>query len=129
MENRNTSNSSQLAGLIGPSLIAITVSETLNYHIWAGNSAAGIHFNGAVLFVAGLAIVRAHNQWVRAWPVIVTLVGWFVLALGLFRMFAPELVLQGAQEAGNSTAIIASTTFVLAIGIYLTYKAYHRGEA
>lgn len=42
-------NLKNVAGLIGPSLIAITIYETVNIHIWAGNTAAGIHFNGAVL--------------------------------------------------------------------------------
>ena len=36
-------NSKQLAGLIGPTIIAITISETLNVHIWVDNTAAGVH--------------------------------------------------------------------------------------
>ena len=34
-------NSKIIAGLIGPSIVAITLSETVNIHIWAGNTAAG----------------------------------------------------------------------------------------
>src|ERR1039458_1260312 len=45
---------------------------------------------GILLFVAGLAIVRAHNRWIRGWPVLVTLVGWAAIFGGLFRMLAPE---------------------------------------
>ena len=30
-------NSKNIAGLLGPSLIAITLSEMANIHIWAGN--------------------------------------------------------------------------------------------
>ena len=126
MKNSNTTNSKQLAGLIGPSLIAITISETMNYHIWANNIAPVIHLNGALLFVAGLSIVRAHNHWVRGWPVMVTLVGWFAILVGLFRMFAPELYLQGVQNTQNTSAVIAGTMIVLAIGIFLTFKAYGR---
>ena len=114
-------NSKNIAGLIGPTLIALTITETINVHIWASNTAAGVYLNGAILFVAGLSIVRAHNLWVRAWPVIVTLVGWFVMLLGLFRMFAPELQLKGAQ---NTSAVIAETMAALTVGIFLTVKAY-----
>lgn len=117
-------NSKSIAGLIGPSLVAITLSETVNVHIWAGNTAAGVYANGALLFVAGLAIVRAHNLWVRGWPVIVTLVGWFLIALGLFRMFFPELQLEGAKHTSTVSVL---TMPVLAVGIFLTYKAYRRG--
>ncbi len=121
-------NSKNIAGLIGPSLIAITISETLNIHIWAGNTAAGIHFNGAVLFVAGLAIIRAHNLWIRAWPVVVTLTGWVLMLLGLYRMFAPEFYLQGVQNSKNTSDVIVGTMFVLAVGIFLTFKAYGHAD-
>jgi len=114
-------DSKYLAGLIGPSLVAITITETINVHIWADNTAAGVFLNGGLLFVAGLAIVRAHNLWVRNWPVVITVVGWAVMALGLFRMSAPELQLKGAR---NTDVVIAETLAVLAIGIFLTFKAY-----
>ena len=48
-----------------------------------------IYLNGTLLFVAGLSIVRAHNQWKADWPVLVTLMGWFAIVGGLFRMFDP----------------------------------------
>lgn len=114
-------NSKNIAGLIGPSLVAITISETVNIHIWAGNTAAGVHLNGALLFVAGLAVVRAHNLWVRGWPVMVTLVGWFCILLGLFRMFFPELQLEAARHA---TVVIPEIMGALAVGLFLTFKGY-----
>lgn len=116
-------NSKNIAGLIGPAIIAVTISETVNIHIWAGNTAAGIHFNGAVLFVTGLTIVRAHNLWVRSWPVLVTLTGWFLMLLGLFRMFFPELQLEAAK---HTTSVGAEAMLLLVGGIYLTYQAYRR---
>ncbi len=69
--------------------MAITTSEALNLDIWAGVSPTLVYLNGVLLFVAGLAIVRTHNVWVRRWPVLVTLLGWVALAIGLLRMFAP----------------------------------------
>lgn len=116
-------NSKNIAGLLGPSIVAITISEIVNVHIWAGNTAAGVYLNGALLFIAGLAIVRAHNLWVRAWPVLVTLSGWFIIFLGLFRMFFPELQLEGAR---HTSAVSVLTMLVLVVGIFLTYKAYSR---
>lgn len=117
-------NSKNIAGLVGPALIVITLSEMINAHIWATNIAPVIHLNDGLLFVAGLSIVRAHNLWIRGWPVLVTIVGWAIILLGLFRMFAPELVLKGVQSSGS--AFIAPTIGVLAIGIFLTFKAYRR---
>lgn len=114
-------NSKNIAGLLGPSIVAIAISETVNIHIWAGNTAAGVHFNGAALFVAGLAIVRAHNLWIRGWRVLVTLAGWFLMLLGLFRMFFPELQLEAAK---HTSAVSIETMLVLVFGIFLTVKAY-----
>jgi len=116
-------NSKYIAGLLGPAIVAITLSETVNIHIWSGNTAAGVHFNGAVLFVTGLAIVRAHNLWVRGWPVLVTLAGWFLMLLGLFRMFFPELQLEAAK---HTSTVGAEAMLLFSAGIFLTYKAYSR---
>jgi hypothetical protein len=48
-------------------------------------------------------------------------VGWFVMFLGLFRMSAPELQLKAAK---NTSPVIAETMIALAVGIFLTFKAY-----
>jgi len=116
-------NSKDIAGLIGPSIVAITLSETVNIHIWAGNTAAEVYLNGAILFVAGLAIVRAHNLWVRGWPVLISLTGWFIMMLGLFRMFFPELQLEGAK---HTSTVSVEAMFLMLVGLYLSYHAYRR---
>lgn len=115
-------NSKQLAGLIGPTLIAVTLSEAMNLHIWANNIAPVTYLNGTLLFVAGLSIVRAHNRW-TGWPVMVTLVGWVGILGGLVRMFAPE-----AQQASRNTVTFAVFAAIGAIGIVLTFKAYGRDD-
>ncbi len=116
-------NSRYIAGLAGPTFLALSVTEAVNIRIWASNTAAGVYFNGAVLFVAGLAIIRAHNIWKRDWTVMVTLVGWSLLLLGLFRMIAPELQLEAAK---NTTPILFELIFPFLIGVFLTYHAYRR---
>ena len=49
-------------------MVAIGASETFTYRIWAANITPLIALNGVLLFVAGLAIVRAHNRWTLAGP-------------------------------------------------------------
>ena len=112
-------SSERLAGFVGPTLIALTVSETINLDIWKTNSAPVTYLNGTLLFVAGLAIVQAHNRWLRSWPVVITLVGWFVMGLGIFRMFAPR-----AQQGGENVPTYLVIATIVAIGIFLTIKAY-----
>ena len=123
-------NSTRIAGLLGPTLIAVTITEWMNLGVFTAaigpSFAPHVYLNGTLLFVAGLAIVRAHNYWTRGWPVLITLVGWMVMLGGLGRMAAPV----SAQEAGQRpTVVYASLIALLAIGAVLTFKSYGRSES
>ena len=111
-----------IAGIAGPTMVAIGASEALTYRIWASNIAPLIYVNGVLLFVAGLAMVRAHNRWTRGWPVLMTVTGWLGIFVGLFRMFAPEVQQRG--ENAPTTIITAILTGV--VGLVLTFEAYLR---
>lgn len=112
-------DSRNLAALMGPSMIAITATEALNVGIFAHTSAHVVYLNGTILFVAGFAVIRAHNLWSWRWPVVVTLVGWLMLALGLFRMIAPQVQMAVAELSAKIGIAV-----VLAAGCFLTWKAY-----
>jgi uncharacterized membrane protein YhaH (DUF805 family) len=112
-------NSKQIAGLIGPTAIALTASELNNLHIWTTNIPTLTYLNGSLLFVAGLAIIRVHNYWIRNWTVMVTLAGWIYLISGLYRMFAPE-----APQLPQDTSSYIVIAVLLVIGLFLTFKAF-----
>lgn len=109
-----------IAGIVGPAMLAIGASEALTSPIWAFNIAPLISLNGVLLFVAGLAIVRAHNRWRRGWPVLLTLTGWLGMFARLFRMFAPEI----QQRGENGPTTIVTAIVVGAVGLVLTFEAY-----
>lgn len=112
-------DSRQLAGLIGPTMVALGVTEAINMDVFANQIAPVVYLNGAVLFVAGLAIVRAHNLWTWRWPVVMTLTGWVASIGGLWRMAAPD----APQAADNVFTYLVLAT-VAAIGALLSVKAY-----
>ena len=118
-------DSRRTAGLLGPTLIAIAMTEAMNLRILARTPApvGVVYLNGTLLFVAGLAIVRAHNRWKGGWPVLVTLMGWLAILGGLIRMVAP------ASAQSGATWVFALLIVLLAIGIVLTFKAYGRQES
>jgi hypothetical protein len=70
-------NSAHIARLLGPALIGITVTEWINLDVFAAAAgptfATHVYSNGTLIFIAGLAIVRAHNTWSRQWPVLIML--------------------------------------------------------
>jgi uncharacterized membrane protein HdeD (DUF308 family) len=112
-------DSKHIAKLVGPTISVMTISEIVNFHIWATNIPPVTYLDGILLFVAGISIIRVHNYWVRKWPVLVTLVGWFGILGGLFRIFFPE-----AKQASENFSSYAVLFFLFVVGLFLTYKAY-----
>jgi hypothetical protein len=112
-------DSKQLAGLIGPTMVALGTTEAINIEVFSNQIAPVVYLNGAILFVAGLAIVRAHNLWTWRWPVIMTLTGWVALFGGLWRMAAPN-----APQAAENVLTYAVLAPIAVIGTILIVKAY-----
>jgi hypothetical protein len=126
-------SSKTIAGLIGPTLVAIAIAMLLNLGSFpammeqVAREPALIFLSGILLFVAGLAILRIHNVWSGGWPVLVTVLGGFALLSGLGRMFFPIRLASLAAEIGQSRGLIAGGAVVLMLlGGFLSFKAYSR---
>jgi hypothetical protein len=120
-------NSKRIGGLVGPTIVAMVVSEfpLVQPHLYDAQIPPVVYLSGVLMFVAGLAIVRAHNHWAKDWTVLITLTGWFFLALGLLRMFAASLYQRSSANTGASAFMILEA-FLLIIGLIITFKAYSR---
>ena len=124
------SNSKQIAALLGPTMVAMLVAEfpLVQPRLYDAQIPPVVYLSGVLMFVGGMAIVRAHNIWVRNWTVLVTLSGWFFLLLGLVRMF-------GASQYRQATASTSSWVFVLlegcllVVALFITFKAYSRSRS
>ena len=124
MTNANLEDSRRIGGLLGPTVIALTLSESpwVQPHLYDSQIPPVVYLSGALFFVAGLAIVRAHNIWTLRWPVLITVLGWCALLLGLVRMFAAGQYPQQAPE--NAMGFAAFELAGTAAGVFLTYRAY-----
>jgi hypothetical protein len=122
-------NSKRIAGLVGPTIVAMLVSEfpLVQPHLYDAQIPPVVYLSGTLMFVGGLAIVRAHNHWARDWTVLVTLSGWFFLALGLLRMFAAGSY-QRASANTSPRIFMLSEGLLLVVAILMTYKAYSREQ-
>jgi hypothetical protein len=123
-------SSKRIAGLLGPTIVVMVASEfpLVQPHLYDAQIPPVVYLSGVLMFVAGLAIVRAHNLWRRDWTVLVTLSGWFFLVLGLFRMFAAGLYQRSSTRAGSMFFMIAEG-ILLVVGLIMTFKGYHRSTA
>src|SRR5262245_40501374 len=83
-------NSKQIAALVGPTLVPMlsSVFPFVQPRLYCAHIPPVVYLSCVLMFVGGLAVVRAHNYWRRDWTVLVTMSGWFGIVLGLFRMFA-----------------------------------------
>jgi hypothetical protein len=74
----------------------------------------------------GLAMILGHNVWSGgALPVVVTLVGWLILAKGLLLMFlTPEALTQFVERMHYGEHIYLYVAPSLVIGLYLTWAGF-----
>ena len=126
-------NSKTIAGLIGPTLMALAVAFLINLGSMSAlaeavsRDPAIVLVSGVLAFVAGLAVVRVHNHWAADWAVVVTIFGWLLLIGGLVRMLFPIRLAEMAATLSPSTGLIVGEAVVfLVIGAFLSYKAYVR---
>ena len=122
-------NSKRIASLVGPTIVAMVVSEfpLVQPHLYDAQIPPVVYLSGVLMFVGGLAIVRAHNHWTPDWTVLITLSGWFFLGLGLFRMFAASLYRRGSANT-SATVFMSLEGVLLLMGLVMTFKAYRPGR-
>ena len=123
--------SKTIAGLIGPTLVAVAAALLLNLGSISAvleplsRDPALVLIYGIFLFVAGLAIVRVHNRWTADWSVVVTILGWLLIVGGLIRMLFPlRLAALAGNFAQNSGPMAVVAVLLLAVGAFLSFKAY-----
>jgi cytochrome bd-type quinol oxidase subunit 2 len=125
--------SKTIAGLVGPSMLLIGAVVLLNIKLFPRLvdeillDPLLVILAGVITFVAGLAIVRAHNRWEKGWPVIITLIGWVCIIVGTIRALFPVLLAQMAVQIIHIPGILpVAAIIMLALGVFLSYKAYRR---
>jgi hypothetical protein len=109
----------QLAGILGPVLIVLSVTEYKNFAIWRDIHPSVVYLNGLVFLTGGMVVVRLHNFWRLDWTVLITIPGWLLLLLGLYRMVWPA----GKQV---EKPLVANLIFLMMffLGVFLAMKAY-----
>jgi hypothetical protein len=79
-----------------------------------------------ISLAAGLAMILGHNVWSGgALPVVVTFVGWLILAKGLLLFFAtPDTLthLLGRMQYGDHYSLYVAPSLI--IGLYLTWAGF-----
>jgi hypothetical protein len=118
-----------LARLIGLFIVLLIVALLMRGSAMVQTAIADkpVMFTYAIISLAiGLAMILGHNVWSGgALPVMVTLVGWLILAKGLLLLFLTPQWLTGLFERMQySEHMYLYLTPSLVIGLYLTWAGF-----
>jgi hypothetical protein len=85
---------------------------------------------GMITLAIGLAIVLAHNRWSGGvLPIIVTLIGWLILARGIILLFLPPQALEYAFDMLRFEDFYYSYAAIpFGLGLFLTFLGFRRSS-
>jgi hypothetical protein len=82
---------------------------------------------GLIDLSIGLAIVLTHNVWIADWRVVITLLGWLLIARGAVRVLIPDQVKPfGEKLLKNANVVTGSLAGTIVVGLVLSYFGYVR---
>jgi len=118
-----------IARIAGPVMAVIGIGALINGAAYneisrqlLGNSAL-VALSGILGLTAGLAILNAHPRWTADWRSLVTALGWLLTVMGVFRIFAPDLV-RFIGATSNPRFVTVLAILFLGVGGVLTFKGY-----
>ena len=121
-----------LGRLIGLFLVLISVAMLFDRQMMLETADTLLHnrpllrFAGAITLIGGLAIVLTHSVWSGgALPMVITILGWIILARGLLLIFLPPATMANLwQTLHFEEFFYVYLTITLGLGLYLTYAGF-----
>ena len=118
-----------LAEIWGISMVVIALALLINgtylKRLFASmQNEDNLFFWGFVTFIIGIAMVLAHNVWVKDWQVIITIFGWASLLKGLYILFLPKLAMSWIKKIEIQKWIPITLMATIFIGLTLTYLGF-----
>lgn len=97
-------NAMMLASIFGPLLMILGI-WMLFYHenmakvcTSCKNTPAVHHTWGTINILLGLTIINSYNMWAWNLPLLVTLLGWFMLLRGVLALFMPHMLMKWSSK-------------------------------
>jgi len=95
-------------------------------HEFLGSSSL-ISLSGSFSLIFGLLIVASHNIWIAMWPVLITIIGWFLIIQGLMRVFFPERFSKVVKDMMAQNGYLVMCWVWLVIGLFLIWAGFSPG--
>lgn len=113
------------AQIMGFYLVLVSIGILIHHQRYrkVGNeflaSHALIAVSGNMGLIWGLIILVTHQVWVPYWPVIITLIGWFLVLRGALSIFLPTVFVKYSKELTDKRGFFIWTWVCLVVGLYL----------
>jgi len=80
---------------------------------------------GFMAIILGLLIIEYHNNWVKNWTVIITIIGWIALVKGIFLLAFPRLLKLVKPLFSSDHLFKFLTPLVLLFGLIFAYFGFY----
>lgn len=84
----------------------------------------GMYLGGFMALIAGFALVTYHNEWVKSWEVLVTILGWIALIKGVMLLAFPTTFVGMTKSWVSGKNLNAFAFVVVALGLVFGYFGF-----
>ena len=113
-----------LFGAISTLAIIIRYKLYVEMEVDAVKNPTTIYFSGFLFIILGVLVTVSHQVWTRDWRVVITVLGWMILAKGVIRIFLPDTVKKLIEKKKSDRRFFLAEVVGFFISLYLLYKGF-----
>ena len=88
------------------------------------DEAGTMYMGGFMALIAGVLLVTYHNEWVKSWEVIITIIGWLALVKGVALLAFPTMALKFYKPLLKGNITTWGGVGITILGLILGYYGY-----
>lgn len=83
-----------------------------------------MYVGGLLALIIGFALVTFHNEWVKSWEVLVTIIGWLALIKGISLLAFPSKSLELSKSMTKAKNVSTLSIIVIVVGLVFGYFGF-----
>lgn len=85
---------------------------------------AAMYIGGFMALLVGFSLVTFHNDWMKSWEVLVTIIGWLALVKGVMLLAFPSTFLGVVKPWMKSKNLSAFAMVAVVLGLVFGYFGF-----
>lgn len=83
-----------------------------------------MYIGGLMALIVGFTLVTFHNEWVKSWEVLVTIIGWLALIKGVMLLAFPSAFLDMTKKWFGAKNLGTYAPIVIVLGLVFGYFGF-----